>query len=123
MPRQQVDSSGRVWTGPLVGERDAAWYMLEPSRSAKTIRGVLGDFEGIVARPAPADGRAHVSCISPSAPRSSSFKPPTSRIMGACLSFASVTTVSFDWLLTSITAAAFIQTTAPCSVVAAAGWR
>ncbi len=44
----QPGSSTKWWVWCLT-THDAAWYMLEPSRSAETIRGVLGDFEGVVA--------------------------------------------------------------------------
>lgn len=43
----QKDASKRWWVWCLT-THDAAWYMLEPSRSAATIRGVLGEFEGVV---------------------------------------------------------------------------
>ena len=43
----QKDSSKKWWVWCLT-THDAAWYMLEPSRSAETIRGVLGEFEGVV---------------------------------------------------------------------------
>ena len=43
----QPGSTAKWWVWCLT-THDAAWYMLEPSRSAKTIRGVLGGFEGVV---------------------------------------------------------------------------
>jgi transposase len=43
----QKDSSKNWWVWCLT-THDAAWYMLEPSRSAETIRDVLGEFEGVV---------------------------------------------------------------------------
>ena len=43
----QPGSSKKWWVWCLTTD-DAAWYMLEPSRSAETIGGVLGEFEGVV---------------------------------------------------------------------------
>lgn len=43
----QKDSSKKWWVWCLT-THDAAWYMLEPSRSAATIGSVLGEFEGVV---------------------------------------------------------------------------
>ncbi len=43
----QPGSSKKWWVWCLTTD-DAAWYMLEPSRSAETIGRVLGEFEGVV---------------------------------------------------------------------------
>lgn len=46
--RLMMKGSTKKWWMWCLTTHDAAWYMLEPSRSTKTISGVLGDFEGIV---------------------------------------------------------------------------
>ena len=43
----QPGSTKKWWVWCLT-TNDTAWYMLEPSRSAATIGGVLGEFEGVV---------------------------------------------------------------------------
>jgi len=46
--RLMMKGSTKKWWMWCLTTHDAAWYMLEPSRSAETISGVLGEFEGIV---------------------------------------------------------------------------
>ncbi len=46
--RLMVPGSTKKWWMWCLTTHDAAWYMLEPSRSTETIRNVLGDYEGIV---------------------------------------------------------------------------
>ncbi len=46
--RLMEPGSSKKWWVWCLTTHDAAWYMLEPSRSADTIRNVLGDYEGVV---------------------------------------------------------------------------
>ena len=46
--RLMLKGSTKKWWMWCLTTHDAAWYMLEPSRSTETIRGVLGEFEGVV---------------------------------------------------------------------------
>ena len=46
--RLMMKGSTKKWWMWCLTTHDAAWYMLEPSRSTETISSVLGDFEGIV---------------------------------------------------------------------------
>ena len=59
-------------------DHDVAWYMLEPSRSTETIRGVLGEFEGVVVCDAYSGYEAW-----PLAARASCGSPTASRTRGA----------------------------------------
>ena len=46
--RLMQPGASKKWWAWCLTTHDAAWYMIEPSRSADTIAGVLGDFEGVV---------------------------------------------------------------------------
>lgn len=46
--RLMEPGSTKKWWVWCLTTHDAAWYMLEPSRSADTIRDVLGEYEGVV---------------------------------------------------------------------------
>lgn len=46
--RLMLPGSTKKWWVWCLTTHDAAWYMIEPSRSAATIRSVLGEYEGVV---------------------------------------------------------------------------